>query len=422
MTLPSSSRKCLWKLNSKLEDPHRHEKFQKEKPLILDNILENIGNTPMVRLNKIAKQEGLECELIAKLEFFNSGGSVKDRIAKRMIEEAERDGILYPGCTIIEPTSGNTGIGLALAGAVKGYKVIIVMPEKMSQEKVDVLKALGAEIIRTPTDAAFDSPESHIGVANKLNQEIPDSIILNQYINPYNPLAHYDTTAEEILYACDGKLDLLVAGVGTGGTISGLAKKLKEKIPDCKIIGVDPHGSILAMPSILNSDISPYHVEGIGYDFIPDVLDQGIIDDWYKSGDKEAFLMARRLIREEGILCGGSSGSAVSAAVQFAKGLKKGQRCVVILPDSIRNYMTKFLNDNWMLENGFLDKVEADQPIPRPVRGGEKEEPEQTIVKNSSNDSNPSNQSIEHIDQRGSITVESNHITLTPPLKRKTIK
>lgn len=280
---------------------------------------------------------------MVKCEFFNAGGSVKDRIAKRMIEEAERDGRLKPNDTIIEPTSGNTGIGLALAAAVKGYRAIITMPEKMSQEKVDVLRALGAEIVRTPTEAAFDSPESHIGVAKRLNKEIPNSIILDQYGNPYNPIAHYDGTAEEILEACGGHVDMFVAGAGTGGTISGVARKLKEKCPDCIIVGVDPHGSILAQPPQLNGPIGSYKVEGIGYDFIPDVLDRRYVDQWIKSSDKESFTYSRRLIREEGILCGGSSGSAMWAAMQMAKQLKPGQKCVVLLADSVRNYMTKFL-------------------------------------------------------------------------------
>ncbi|KAI9317762.1 cystathionine beta-synthase [Dichotomocladium elegans] len=331
------------------------------RPKILGTILENIGQTPLVRINKIGKEEGLKCELLAKCEFFNAGGSVKDRIAKRMIEEAEAAGIIKPGVsTIIEPTSGNTGIGLALAAAVKGYRVIITLPEKMSQEKVDVLKALGAEIIRTPTEAAWDAPESHIGVARKLRDEIPNAVILDQYTNPYNPIAHYDGTAEEILEACDYKLDMLVAGAGTGGTISGIAKKIKEKCPNVKVVGVDPHGSILALPESLNTSTGSYQVEGIGYDFIPDVLNRGLIDEWYKSEDKSSFLMARRLIRDEGILCGGSSGTAMAAAVEVAKGLSAGQRCVVILPDSVRNYMTKFLNDDWMRQRGFTDaKFEA---------------------------------------------------------------
>ncbi|XP_005885791.1 PREDICTED: cystathionine beta-synthase isoform X3 [Myotis brandtii] len=319
----------------------------------------------MVRINKIGKNFGLKCELLAKCEFFNAGGSVKDRISQRMVEEAERAGILKPGDTIIEPTSGNTGIGLALAAAVKGYRCIIVMPEKMSMEKVDVLRALGAEIVRTPTNARFDSPESHVGVAWRLKNEIPNSHILDQYRNINNPIAHYDSTAEEILQQCDGKLDMLVASAGTGGTITGIARKLKEKCPGCKIIGVDPEGSILAEPEELNrTELTAYEVEGIGYDFIPTVLDRTVVDKWFKCNDEESFAFARMLIAQEGLLCGGSSGSAMSVAVKAAQELREGQRCVVILPDSVRNYMSKFLSDRWMLQKGFLK--EEDLTVKKP--------------------------------------------------------
>ncbi|XP_038153063.1 cystathionine beta-synthase-like protein [Cyprinodon tularosa] len=352
---PDLPSRCTWSLEaSKSDSPHAHVS-KAASPTILPNILHRIGDTPMVRLNKIPKAFGIKGEILAKCEFFNAGGSVKDRISLRMIEDAEKAGDLKPGDTIIEPTSGNTGIGLALAAAVKGYRCIIVMPEKMSMEKVDVLRALGAEIVRTPTSARFDSPESHVGVAWRLKNEIPDSHILDQYRNPSNPLAHYDTTAEEILEQCDGKVDMLVAGAGTGGTITGIARKLKERCPNIKIIGVDPEGSILAEPEEINkTDKGPYEVEGIGYDFIPTVLDRSVVDTWYKSNDEESFNMARMLIRDEGLLCGGSSGTAMAAAVKFAKELKEGQRCVVILPDSIRNYMSKFLSDKWMVHKGFL--------------------------------------------------------------------
>ncbi|XP_041933563.1 cystathionine beta-synthase-like protein isoform X1 [Alosa sapidissima] len=352
---PDLPSRCSWRLGGpNLGNPHHHVERAKP-PSILPNILTRIGDTPLVRINKIPKAFGLKCELLAKCEYFNAGGSVKDRISLRMVEDAEREGILKPGDTIIEPTSGNTGIGLALAAAVKGYRCIIVMPEKMSMEKVDVLRALGAEIVRTPTAARFDSPESHVGVAWRLKNEIPNAHILDQYRNPSNPLAHYDTTAEEILEQCDGKVDMLVAGAGTGGTITGIARKLKERCPNIKIIGVDPEGSILAEPEELNvTDKTQYEVEGIGYDFIPTVLDRSVIDGWYKSNDDESFAMSRMLIRDEGLLCGGSSGTAMAAAVNVAKELKEGQRCVVILPDSIRNYMSKFLSDKWMCDKGFL--------------------------------------------------------------------
>jgi cystathionine beta-synthase len=257
---------------------------------------------------------------------------------------------------LIEPTSGNTGIGLALASAIYGFRCIITLPEKMSDEKVNVLKALGAEIIRTPTEAAFDSPESHIGVANRLLEEIENSHILDQYTNESNPLAHYDGTAEELLEACDGKIDMVVVSAGTGGTLSGIARKLKERIPNIKIVAVDPVGSILAQPEELNVNaLEGYQVEGIGYDFIPEVLDRDLVDYWIKSQDDESFVMSRRLIKEEGLLCGGSSGSAVACALKAAATLEEGQRCVVILADGTRNYMTKFLSDTWMWENEFGD-------------------------------------------------------------------
>ncbi|CAI5747025.1 unnamed protein product [Peronospora destructor] len=338
-----------------IQQPHVHRPRQSE-PKILNSILDHIGNTPLVRLHTIAKKAGLKCDLLAKCEFFNAGGSVKDRIGKRMIEDAMASGRIKPGDTLIEPTSGNTGIGLALAAALYGFRIIITLPEKMSLEKVNVLKALGAEIIRTPTEAAWDSPESHIGVAKRLAKEIPNAHILDQYSNPSNPLAHYDGTAEEILEACNGQVDMVVMGTGTGGTLSGTARKIKEKCPSCIIVGADPFGSILAEPENLNDEnrLKPYQVEGIGYDFIPQVLDRSLVDRWVKTNDQESFFLARRLIREEGLLCGGSCGSAVAAALKAAKDLKAGQRCVVVLPDSTRNYMSKFLSDDWMYEHGYV--------------------------------------------------------------------
>jgi cystathionine beta-synthase len=316
---------------------------------IYDSILEAIGSTPMVRLRTIGRSTG--CELLAKCEFLNAGGSVKDRIGKRMVEEAQEKGRIQPGDTLIEPTSGNTGIGMALAAAVYGYRMIITMPEKMSREKQVVLEALGAEIIRTPTEAAWDSPESHIGVARQLQSILPNAHILDQYSNPDNPDAHYHGTGTEILEQTGGRLDACVMTAGTGGTITGVARRLKEALPDVKIIGVDPVGSILAGPGPIGS----YKVEGIGYDFVPDVLDRDLVDVWIKSEDRESFQMARRLIRQEGLLCGGSSGSAVWASVEYARQLGRGGRIVTILPDSVRNYMTKFLDDQWMRENGFTE-------------------------------------------------------------------
>jgi len=315
---------------------------------ILDSICDAVGETPMVRLSRIGRD--LPCELVGKLEFLNPGGSVKDRIGIKMLLDAERQGRIKPGDTLIEPTSGNTGIGLAMAAAVKGYRVIITMPEKMSREKQVVLEALGAEIIRTPTEAAWDSPESHIGVARRLNELLPNSHILDQYKNPSNPDAHdEDGTGGEIVRQCGGKLDAVVMTAGTGGTITGVARAVKKLVPHVRIIGVDPEGSILAGPG----EIRTYKVEGIGYDFIPDVLDRSLVHEWVKSNDRDSFRIARQLIRQEGLLVGGSSGAAVWAAMKIGKTMKPGQRLVVILPDAVRNYMTKFVDDAWMRQHGF---------------------------------------------------------------------
>ncbi len=316
--------------------------------MLYNNILEVIGNTPMVKINKMSKD--LQCNLYAKCEFFNPGGSVKDRIGYRMVMDAEKAGRIKPGDTLIEPTSGNTGIGIALAGAVRGYKVIITMPEKMSHEKQVTLEALGAEIIRTPTEAPSHAPESHIGVALKLQKELPNAHILDQYANPSNPKAHFEGTGEEILKDLNGKVDMVVMTAGTGGTLTGTASKIKERCPNAQIIGVDPVGSILAGGDY----VAGYQVEGIGYDFIPEVLHRDLVTEWIKSEDKESFQTARRLIREEGILCGGSSGAAMWAALKAAKSLKPGQNCVVILADGIRNYMTKFVDQKWMQKNNYL--------------------------------------------------------------------
>ena len=312
-----------------------------------DNKLTTIGNTPVVRMNQIGNE--LDCDLFSKCEFFNPGGSIKDRIGWKMVEDAEQSGRIKPGDTLIEPPSGNTGQGIALAAAVKGYECIITLPEKMSKEKQIALEALGAKIIRTPTEASFDSPESHIGVAKKLQKEIPNSHILDQYANPSNPEAHYDGTAQEILDVFGKDLHMVVMGVGTGGTITGVAKRLKEEIPDIVIVGADPVGSILGG----GTEVEPYLVEGIGYDFFPDVLDNDLVDEYVKTEDEESFIMARRLIKEEGVLCGGSCGSAMVAALKSAKHLDKDKKCLVVLPDSIRNYMTKFPSDQWMKDQGF---------------------------------------------------------------------
>lgn len=315
--------------------------------MIYQNILKTIGHTPIVKINRIG--HALDCALYAKCEYFNPGGSVKDRIGYEMIQQAEKNGLIKPGDTLIEPTSGNTGIGIALAAAVLGYKVIITMPEKMSQEKQSVLERLGATIYRTPTKAASHDPDSHISLAKRLQKEIPNSHILDQYANPNNPNAHYNGTAQEIIDDFGMDLHMVVAGVGTGGTLSGIARRLKEYNPSIKIIGVDPEGSILGG----GTQVHPYQVEGIGYDFFPDVLNNQLIDAYVKTNDTDSFRMARQLIKEEGLLVGGSSGAAMWGALQAAQSLGKGQNCLVILPDSIRNYMSKFASDAWMMQEGY---------------------------------------------------------------------
>lgn len=322
--------------------------------MLYDSILEVIGRTPLVRLHRLGS--GLGCNIYAKCEFLNPGGSVKDRIGYQMVLDAEAQGRIHPGDTLIEPTSGNTGIGIALAGAVRGYDVIITMPEKMSREKQVVLEALGARIVRTPTEAAFDAPDSHISVANRMCKELPNAHILDQYANPSNPDAHYTYTAQEILDDMGAnKVDMVVVGAGTGGTITGVARRLKEANPQCIVVGADPVGSILAG----GDHVGSYKVEGIGYDFIPDVLDRSLIDRWVKTTDRQSFQLARRLIRDEGLLCGGSSGSVMAAALKEARALAPGQNCVIILSDGVRNYMSKFVDDTWMRENHFVGGAPA---------------------------------------------------------------
>jgi len=329
---------------------------------ICDSALDLVGFTPMVRMSRLAKHLNVECELLAKCEMFSAGGSVKDRIAKRMVEEAEKSGRIKPGDLLIEPTSGNTGIGLCLAAALKGYRMIICLPQKMSGEKVNTMKALGAEILRTPTEAAWDAEDSHIFLSARLAKEL-DGHVLDQYKNAGNPLAHYEGTAEEIIEQTGGKLDYMVMSAGTGGTVTGTALKLKEKIPGIKIVAVDPYGSILARPDSMNDGssrtgqkrLTPYHVEGIGYDFVPTVIDQDIVDFWIKSDDDESFAMGRNIVRHEGLLIGGSCGATMAGAYRFIRehNIGAGKRVGVLFADSSRNYMSKFMDDDWISKEGL---------------------------------------------------------------------
>ncbi len=313
-----------------------------------NNILEAIGKTPLVKLNKIAAQ--VKSSIYVKPEFLNPGGSIKDRIGLVMIEAAEKEGKIYPGGTIIEATAGNTGVGLALVAAIKGYRCIFVLPDKMSQEKIGLLRSYGAEVVITPTSVPPDSPESYNGVADRLAKEIPNSFRPNQFENPNNPRAHYLTTGPEIWEDSDGKVEVFVAGMGTGGTISGTAKFLKEKNPNIVIVGADPSGSILSGDSPHS-----YKVEGIGEDFIPKTFNRQIVDEMIRVSDAESFNTARRLAREEGLLVGGSAGTALAAALKYAQRLEKPKYIVVILPDTGRNYINKIYSDNWMQENGFWE-------------------------------------------------------------------
>lgn len=322
---------------------------------ILNSIIETIGRTPLIRLNKVTR--GIDATVLAKVEHFNPGGSVKDRIARSIIDAAEQEGRLKPGGTIVEATSGNTGAGLALIAAVRGYKAIFTMPDKMSQEKIRLLKAYGADVIVCPTMVPPESPESYYEVAKKLARELPNAILANQYFNPANPEAHYLTTGPELWDQTDGKFDYFVAGLGTGGTISGTAKYLKEKNPGIKVIGADPIGSILKeyFYSKKMTEARPYKVEGVGEDIIPGTLDFAYIDEVMEAGDKESFQMARRLAREEGLFVGGSCGLAAAVALRLARTLPKGKVVVVLLPDTGERYLSKFYNDEWMRENRFLD-------------------------------------------------------------------
>jgi cystathionine beta-synthase len=324
---------------------------------IYDSILDLIGNTPLVRLNSITR--GIEATVLAKLESQNPGGSVKDRIGFRMVRDAERRGLLKPGGTIVEATSGNTGMGLALAASRLGYKMIFTMPDKMSQEKINLLKAFGAKVIVTPTAVDSDDPRSYYSVAKRLAKEIPGAIYPNQFANPENPKAHYETTGPELWNDTDGTIDVLVGGMGTGGTMSGASKFLKEKNPKIRSIAADPEGSIYCsmVKTGKPGPFKSYKIEGIGEDIIPATVDLSMIDDVITVPDKIAFQTARQLVREEGIFSGGSSGAAVHAALTVARTLEKGKVVVVIICDRGDRYLTKCFNDAWMEENQFLEET-----------------------------------------------------------------
>ena len=330
-------------------------------PKIFANVLESAGNTPLIRLNRVTG--GSPATICAKVEASNPGHSVKDRIGLAMVEDAERKGLLKPGGTIVEPTSGNMGVALALVAAVKGYKCIFTIPDKMSIEKIRRLRAFGAEVVVTPTAVSPDSPQSYYSVARRLAEETPGACMLMQYDNPTNREAHYASTGPEIWEQTDGKITHFVAGMGTGGTISGTGKYLKEKKPGCRVVGIDPEGSILAKvfkgETWSWNDSSPYKVEGIGEDFVPKNLAFQYIDEVVTVSDRDSFLMGRRLTREEGLFCGGSSGTAVEGAVRYAreKQLGRDDLVVVLLPDAGEIYLSKMYSDEWMRQNQFLGRI-----------------------------------------------------------------
>jgi cystathionine beta-synthase len=335
-------------------------------------VLELVGTTPIVRLQKIGRELGVT--LLAKLEYLNPGGSVKDRIGLPMIEAAEREGKLLPGGTIVEPTSGNTGVGLAIAAAIKAYRCHFDMPDKLSQEKNALLRAYGAEVVICPTAVEHDSPESYYSVSDRLAEEIPGGFKPDQYSNMSNPQAHYDVTGPEIWEQTGGELDALVISVGTGGTISGAGRFFKERKPELLIVGADPEGSVYTAED--ERGVHPYLVEGIGKDTWPKTMDPDVVDEWVRVSDRDSFVIARRLAREEGILAGGSAGTTVWAALRVAERLGPGARILSLIPDTGRNYLSKFYDDNWMLDHGFLERRAPVPSVAEVLRSKRAQEPE----------------------------------------------